>query len=358
MISPFSKASNRPGHGIITLSVLPPMTPILQTLSYQYPLKLIAPSAVDLAAVGSELATHQTPKPSIVHTVFILTYGGGLLPGDHVSLLVSVAPEARLILLTQGSTKIFKSLSATFPRSPSPSSSASEGSSQHMTVEIGDGAALCYLPDPVQPFADSIFEQQQTFCLLGNATGSLCVCDWVCEGRPARGESWGFQRYISTNEIWIASSTEQKRQEQGEPYRRLMLRDKVMLDQRGCIDTTFKSKVNGLGTFGTLILRGNLFDNLGQYFLDEFRQLPRIGGRIWESSGKEVVEHTAIERNSRHQMETEDGLLWTAAASRGNVVVKFGARGAEGARKWLGHMLRSEGTIESAFGERALLCLR
>ena len=358
MTSPFSKTSDRPGQGIITVSVLPPGTPVLQTLSYQYPLKLIAPAAVNIADAAPSLPDVQTPEPKTVHTVFILTYGGGLLPNDHVSLHVSMAPETRLVLLTQGSTKIFKSAVALSDPSPSSTSTVCEGSSQRMMVEIGDGAALCYLPDPVQPFADSAFEQRQTFRLSGKGSGSLCVCDWVCEGRQARGESWSFQRYVSTNDICIDYPKDMIQLQEGELARRLMLRDKMLIDRRSHVDVGFRSKVNSLGVLGTLMLRGSVFARLGQCFLDEFRELPRIGGRVWENGGDQAREPKALERRVRHEKEVEDGLLWTAAASRGNVIVKFGARNVEGARRWLGYMLRQDGTIAREFGERALLCLR
>ncbi|KAF2238957.1 urease accessory protein-like protein UreD [Viridothelium virens] len=358
MTSPFSKTSDRPGQGVIALKILPPVTPVLHSLSYQYPLKLIAPSPIDLTTTVPPLPTIKSQAPSIVHTVFILTYGGGLLPNDHVSLNVSIAPGARLVLLTQGSTKIFKSEIASTQQSLNSFPVIKEGGTQCMVVEIADGAALCYLPDPIQPFADSAFEQRQTFNLSGNGTGNLCICDWVCEGRPARGESWSFQRYVSLNEIWVSSAGEMKQPQESEIRKRLMLRDKVMLDRRSHIDVDYRAKVNRLGVVGTLILRGKLFDKLGQFFLDEFQHLPRIGGRVWESGEKEDVEDSIRERNARHEREAGDGLLWTAAASRGSVIVKFGARNAEGARRWLGHMLKLEGTIETTFGEGALLCLR
>ena len=358
MAFPFSKVPDRPGHGIIAVSMLPPATPILQTLSYQYPLKLIAPSPIDLTPDVPSPPFIPSNKPSIVHTVFILTYGGGLLPNDHISLHVSIASEARLVLLTQGSTKIFKSAPASSPNPPNSSLSSHQGSSQGMTVDIEDGAALCYLPDPIQPFSDSAFEQYQTFNLTGKASGSVCVCDWVCEGRPARGESWGFQHYMSVNEIWISCPPTAIESQDEEMSKRLMIRDKLVLDQRGSVDMDFRSKVDKMGVVGTLILRGNLFRNLGQFFLNEFRQSPRIGGKVWEGDVREETDRETLDRKARHEREVTDGLLWTVAASRGNVIVKFGACNAEGARNWLAHMLKREGTIERAFGERALLCLR
>lgn len=102
-LNPFATSASVPGHGHIKLAVLPPSKPVLEVVSYQYPLKLIAPAA--LAVHGSD----KNAAPTLVHTVYLLTYGGGLVAGDTINLHVDCAPTTRLILLTQGSTKIFKS---------------------------------------------------------------------------------------------------------------------------------------------------------------------------------------------------------------------------------------------------------
>jgi len=38
--------------------------------------------------------------------------------------------------------------------------------------------------------------------------------------------------------------------------------------------------------------------------------------------------------------------------------VKFGARQVDGARQWLGDMIRQEGSVEKEFGHQALIGLR
>ena len=166
-ISPFAPSQSSPGVGYITVSLLPLQKQILTRLEYQYPLKLIAPD------------THASPEvPSnTVSLVFLLTYGGGLVGGDKITLKVSLAEGTRLALATQGSTKIFKS----------PGRSVVSG--QILEVTIGKGASLCYLPDPTQPFAESVYEQRQTFYVDRFGASSLRVLDWVSEGRRARGES-------------------------------------------------------------------------------------------------------------------------------------------------------------------------
>ncbi|KAI9762086.1 MAG: hypothetical protein M1835_008076 [Candelina submexicana] len=325
--SPFAPSTSLPGNGTIIISLLPPSTPTLSTLNYTYPLKLISSSPTFLSAGLTCLQ------------VFLLTYGGGLVAGDSISLSINLAPLTRLSLVTQGSTKIFKTPSRDVV------------SRQSLDVTVGTGAGLCYLPDPTQPFAESCFEQRQTFKVERGA--SLCALDWVSEGRRARGEKWAFWRWTGRNEVWVLRDEGAK----------LLLRDNVILDEDEGGGERFiegiEGRMDGLGVFGTLILRGPLFESLGRYFLDEFANLPRIGARDWgESSVKRQLSTEETNRAARHLQEKDEGLLWTAAAVRGLVLVKFGAKEVEGARKWLRTMLKDEGRIQKNFGESALLCLR
>ncbi|OCL03934.1 UreD-domain-containing protein [Glonium stellatum] len=329
--NPFAASASRPGYGEIVISLLPPATPVLKTLSYQYPLKLIAPDAIPLPDARN------TDAPTLIHTVFLLTYGGGLVAGDTVHLNVTLDPTTKLILLTQGSTKIFKT----------PSRDVVSG--QRTNVDFTLNAALCYLPDPVQPFEQSAFEQVQVYNLK-ESQGSMCVCDWVCEGRSARGEKWSFYKYTSKNEVWSVTK---------EGKKRLLLRDNLILDESGKVASSLVDRMDGLGVFGTIIIRGPLFESLGKYFMDEFQLLPRIGGRKWDTgTEEEELSLEEVQRLARQKQEASDGLVWSAASIRGFVLVKFGAKEVEGAKIWISHMLKSEGSVERSFGERALHCLK
>jgi len=332
--SPFASSSSKAGQGIIKTSLLPPATPSLSTLTYTYPLKLIAPSATTLPHNGHTILL-----------IFFLTYGGGLVAGDAIDLSITLAASTRLVLVTQGSTKIFKTPNRLVV------------SRQTLDVRIGNGAGLCYLPDPTQPFAESCYEHKQVFAIEDGA--SLCVLDWVSEGRSARGEKWDFRRWTGKNEIWTSPSGEAV--EYGAfSNQRLLLRDNVILDdERDGLAEGFVGRMDGLGVFGTLILRGAMFEKLGKYLMDEFMQLSRIGGRNWSSSADAPRLSTKEENRAvRQREEKDDGLLWTAASMRGLVLVKFGAREVEGARRWLGNILREEGSVQREFGDGALLCLR
>jgi len=332
--SPFAASTSSPGIGKIKVAALPPQKQILKSFDYQYPLKLIAPDP------------HTSPGPSHhpVTLVFLLTYGGGLVGGDKISLDVTLEEDTRLVLVTQGSTKIFKS------------PARSVVSAQTLNVTIARGASLCYLPDPTQPFSESVYEQKQNFFVDPDGTSSLCVLDWVSEGRRARGESWTLWNWKGKNEV-----RELPREKSKQP--RLLLRDAVILSDEGGegvhLGPGIRDKTNGMGAIGSLILYGPTFQALAAFFLSEFKSQPRIGAKNWsDGKSQKPISEEANTKERRLEQEKADGLLWTAASTRGFVVVKFGAREISGARLWIGDMIRRQGSIGQEFGDQALIGLR
>lgn len=151
------------------------------------------------------------------------------------------------------------------------------------------------------------------------------------------------------NEVWEMYG------EEGSQKKRMLVRDAVVLDGKD-----IQSRMNGMGVFGTVLLRGPLFAPLGESFVEEFKALPRIGGRNWAGANDIVEKLTSKEewRKKRLQSEKEDGVLWTACHVRGCTVVKFAAKEVEGARKWLGSMVREEGSVGREFGDGGLMFVR
>lgn len=306
--------------------LLPQKISALSTISFQYPLKLISPSPASL-------------QRSVL--VFLLTYGGGLVGGDQVNLSIEVKSDAKLSIVTQGHTKIFKSPSRDVV------------TRQQLRVKIEAGAAVCLLPDPVQPFGGSVYEQSQVFTLAESA--SLCLLDWVSAGRTARGEEWDFRAWSGRNEVWTAGVKP-----------RLLLRDNVILEGDGfdTCDNELKKKMQNLTIFGTLVLRGPLVEALSSFFLSEFAALPRLRAQDFRSQeridndSKITLSRQEIWRNSRLHQEQENGLLWSAAKIRGCTIIKFGSHTVEGARTWVGGMIKEDGSIEKNFGEDATMCVK
>ncbi|KAK2627383.1 hypothetical protein QTJ16_003349 [Diplocarpon rosae] len=329
MNSPFPSSSSAPGEGRLVVELLPQKISGLSTIVFQYPLKLISPSP-------------SAYQKSVL--VFLLTYGGGLVGGDQVHLTIIVKAQARLVLLTQGHTKIFKSPCRDVI------------TRQRLEVTIEAGAAVCLLPDPVQPFKGSVYEQFQKFSIIEG--GNLCLLDWVSEGRTAREEDWDLWVWRGRNEIWLADDTGKRT--------RLLLRDNIILegDPPGTVGKALRNKMHGLGVSGTLVLRGPLIDPLSSFFLSEFSALPRIGARDFRSPEKMNRDSGNIQskqeswRAARLKQEKTDGVLWSAARIRGCTVIKFGARTVEGGRTWIGGMIREEGSIPAEFGDDSMMCVR
>ncbi|KAL2017576.1 hypothetical protein VTK56DRAFT_1949 [Thermocarpiscus australiensis] len=328
MNSPFPKSSSAAGEGRIVARLLPEGVSGLEAFTYQYPLKLISPSR---------------PSETKSVLVFLLSYGGGLVGGDKVNLSIDVCAGAKLSLVTQGHTKVFKSATPDIV------------TRQTLHVHVAAEAALCLLPDPVQPFEGSVYEQIQVFRLARNA--SLCLLDWVTQGRTARGEDWSFVRWVGRNEVWMVA-------DDGAAGGRLLVRDAVILDSNPSHPQlpTLRESMHAVGVIGTLVLRGPLMKSLGEFFLAEFAALPRIGARDFRDDARVAADAPSSPREKwradRLQMEKESKLLWSAANVRGCVVVKFGAPAVEAGRLWIGSMLAEEGSISSHFGDHALMCVR
>ncbi|KAL9594065.1 MAG: hypothetical protein Q9219_007230 [cf. Caloplaca sp. 3 TL-2023] len=371
--SPFPPSTSIPGTGSVHLTLDPQSHPIFSSLFFTYPLKLVVSAAHPLPPPSSP-SSSPPHHPSSVPLLFLLSYGGGLVSKDHISLSITLSPSTRLTLATQGSTKIFKpppsSSAPTLPPPPPPLTR------QDLHVAIGAHAALWLAPDPCQPFAQSRYAQRQTFDIDVSGHGSLGLVDWVCEGRSARGEKWACESWRGKNEVWDISSSSssssaaaagEKEEIKKKKGRKLILRDNIILST-----PNLPSRLDHLGIFGTLILLGPLFSPLAAFFVAEFKALPRIGARDWSSSSSGhktspsekttdgVKAETEEERwrRERQAREKRDGVLWTAASVRGAVVVKFGAREVEGAKVWLGEMLRWEGTVGREFGVGGLMCTK
>ncbi|KAH8696664.1 UreD urease accessory protein-domain-containing protein [Talaromyces proteolyticus] len=354
--SPFASSVATSGKGEVVLAVLPPANPVLKTLTYKYPLKLLSRSPSFFPEQSVLAETSSVTKP--IH-LYLLTYGGGLLPGDHIDVSITLDPRARLVVTTpQGSTKIFKTVPAqgNTTKDQETSTPNDDRSRQTLNVFIGSQAGLCYLPDPSVPFKDSRYEQIQLFTIDGSQKdkerSSFCALDWVTQGRTSRGENWDFSLWKGRSEVWSEDRETGKR--------RLLLRDAVILDDESGShppkNSGTESETGGLirertyphGIIGTLILYGPIFDQLGSFIMNMFTSQPRIGGRNWSSAPADAS--VASVKQSQ--------VVWTAARVRaGFVLVKFGAKDFETAREWLGQLIREEGSIAREFGEEALICL-
>jgi urease accessory protein len=79
-----STVGQGPGHGNITAQIHNNRV-VFPVLSYTYPLKLLSPR---IQQDGTAI-------------VYILTYGGGLVGGDHIHLSIHIEQDTKLVLLSQ-----------------------------------------------------------------------------------------------------------------------------------------------------------------------------------------------------------------------------------------------------------------
>jgi urease accessory protein len=112
--------------------------------------------------------------------VFLSSYGGGLVDGDHTALDIRVETGASAYVSSQASTKVY--------RSP-------QGTSATVIMHVDDAALLVWMPDPVVCFGSSRYRQRQE-CHL-SPDGALVMVDWMTSGRHASGERWDFDEYSS-----------------------------------------------------------------------------------------------------------------------------------------------------------------
>ena len=132
-----------------------------------------------------------SPKVEADYSTAVLSsYGGGLVAGDCARLRVRCGREAKLFLGTQAFTKVYKTTDGQVAR-------------QELAGHIKAGACVVSLPDPVVPYADSAFVQEQVWHL--DAGASLVLLDGGTAGRGERGEQFHYSSYTSNISIYLES---------------------------------------------------------------------------------------------------------------------------------------------------------
>jgi len=168
---------------------------------------------------------------------FIVTFGGGLVAGDAIGLSVDVGEGSTLVLLTQASTKIYKSIN-------------NREVHQHLSCKVDPKALLVILPDPITCFENACYNQSQTFCV--HTTGNLILLDWLTCGRAATGEIWVFQKYHSTNSIYLYDKDMNDKQ--------ILFHDNVFLKQEE--NFSIHTRMGQITCIGSVVLFGPKLNEL------------------------------------------------------------------------------------------------
>lgn len=258
-----------------------------------------------------------------IAALYVAGYGGGLVSGDTVHLDVDVGSKALLLLLTQGSTKVFKKRRADPLSRPSSSQNLATvaeaqqpPSRQTMRFIVRPEASLFVLPDAVTCFENAEYEQVQRIDLRDPDTSSLVLLDWYTAGRTrmtsnpfetavgsqegqdkdtkARTdqhsaseqsnvrETWGFERYASRNEVRQGSE--------------VVIRDSMVLDQPPSLPAplsqpSLAARCAPFGCYATIYLLGPASQGCISSLLTEFAKIQqrplRAGGSpalLWSIS--------------------------------------------------------------------------
>ncbi|KAI8058963.1 UreD urease accessory protein-domain-containing protein [Gilbertella persicaria] len=242
-------AENEPGKGILVCQCYHDQSKF-ERIHAQYPLKFIP----------------TTGHAERLAVVYMLSYGGGVISGDTFDIDMTVKENAILLLMTQGSTKIFKdrehqrqwlaSLSAQQPKFQFsdliPNAITNlwkepaivQPSVQIIQSVVDPKAVLLVLPDPVTCFRDSSFQSRQKFHLKDQSS-QLVLLDWFTSGRLARGENWSFRHYSSRIDIHVGS--------------RLVIKDAMVLEDEAFMrkeqnETAYADRLKPYTCFATLII--------------------------------------------------------------------------------------------------------
>lgn len=118
-------------------------------------------------------------------TVYVQSPTGGIAQGDRRDVSVTVGPGAIARVATGSATKVF--------------SMEQNYASEDVTLSVGSGGHLAYVPEPTILHPDARFCQSVTLEVAADA--SAIVGEIVVPGRLARGEAFDFERYYSDTEI-------------------------------------------------------------------------------------------------------------------------------------------------------------
>jgi urease accessory protein len=122
--------------------------------------------------------------------VHLHNVSGGVLGGDQLSLEISAAAGSRVQITSTGATRLYRQRVG------------GEDSLQSVSIEIGDGAMLEYLPDPLIPFAGSQHVQRTRVSLGQEAM--LFWWETIAPGRRAAGERFAFDRLRIATSVDVA----------------------------------------------------------------------------------------------------------------------------------------------------------
>lgn len=121
-------------------------------------------------------------------TVFIMESSGGMVAGDKNEITVKLAPDSQVRLKQQSALKIYPSHTG-------------ERCTQVISVEVGQGARLEWLPEVTIPFERAKFQVDTTIRMTESST--LLWGEIIAPGREMRGEIFDYQSFQSKYKLYV-----------------------------------------------------------------------------------------------------------------------------------------------------------
>jgi urease accessory protein len=116
--------------------------------------------------------------------LMLMTASPGMLNGDDYRMDINVTANARLQLQTQAYQRLYN---------------MQTGARQQMNVQVGENALFSYVPHPVVPHTDAVFEGHNRISLEENSRliwGEILTC-----GRKLNGEVFRFRLFHNVTEL-------------------------------------------------------------------------------------------------------------------------------------------------------------
>ncbi|GAA5849769.1 hypothetical protein JCM3766R1_000255 [Sporobolomyces carnicolor] len=304
-----------PGDGLIVCTAGRSGRASLSTVAFSFPLKVISPAR--------QFLEH-------VQVAWLISYGGGLVGGDRIRMKIRVERGSTLVLLTQGSTKVFKTRPDRYLSSDATASGRT--TRQLYRMSVAPRSFLVLLPAPVTCFSRSLYHQKQVVH-LEDETSSVILLDWYTSGRMhfKQGEQWEFDLYHSENEVWLD--------------RKRIAKDVLLLehddgnnidcdddeDPRTRRETTYRQRVEPYSCYATLFLYGPETARLRSYISSTFLAL------------------------TQYTQSRPYSLVWSySTLEGGGGVARCAGHSTEAVKEWLCELLEAaggQGGIETIIGK-------
>ena len=222
-----------------------------------------------------------------------------MVRGDKQDLSIKVDEGAKLGLITQGATRIYRQAGRLRLGGQEQQQQQALPSCQAtLHAKVGKDAVLVVAPDPLVPFSRSSFVQRQRFDLEPDA--SLLLVDWFGAGRVNSGERWDFDLLSSRCDLFHSSAGAGGEDcgKDNVPF----LIESLSMDNRRQTRLSDMPDSSTLDPFGFDVSSDATFDAFASVIMHG-PAMEEVSARFEELSRSLASEHTRIRDVGRHHLD-------------------------------------------------------